>query len=65
MRGVQKILKVKNGIAVIADNSWRAFQAVNAIECDWETASYPAEMDAHWQKVAEGFGTPRAVKCTR
>lgn len=65
MRGVQKILKVKNGIAVIADNSWRAFQAVNAIECDWETASYPAEMDAHWQKVAEGFGAEHLDKVWR
>ena len=55
MRGVKNVIKVKNGIAVIADNSWRAFQAVNAIECEWESASYPLEMEAHWQAVAQGF----------
>lgn len=48
MRGVSQILEVKNGVAVVANNTWRAFQAVNAIECDWGPAPYPAEQDAHW-----------------
>ncbi|RLJ40923.1 isoquinoline 1-oxidoreductase beta subunit [Litoreibacter meonggei] len=42
MRGVQKIVPIKHGVGVIADNTWRAFQAVNAIECEWSAGPYPA-----------------------
>jgi len=55
MRGVQKIVEVTNGIAVIADNTWRAFRAVNAIAIEWVPAPYPAEMDGHWQAVSNSF----------
>lgn len=44
MPGVEKIITLKNeGFAVIANNTWRAFKAANAISVEWETASYPAE----------------------
>lgn len=62
MRGVQKVLPVTNGIAVIADNTWRAFQAANAIEFDWGPAPYPAEMDDHWAEVAASFTEERLDK---
>lgn len=55
MRGVQKIIPLKNGIAVIADNTWRAFKAANAVTFDWGQAPYPAEMDAHWQTLSDSF----------
>ncbi len=55
MRGVQAVVPVTNGVAVIADNTWRAIQAVNAINVDWADAPYPAEMDAHWAKVDASF----------
>ncbi len=55
MRGVAQIVEVTNGVAVIADNFWRANQAVNAIECDWAEASYPADMDGHWAAVDASF----------
>ena len=42
MRGVKKILPVTNGLAVVADNTWRAFQAAKAINCEWAPAPYPA-----------------------
>lgn len=47
------------GVAVVADNSWRAFQAVNAIDCDWAPAFYPAEMEDHWQAVSDSFTDER------
>lgn len=47
------------GVAVIADNTWRAFQAADAISAKWGPAPYPAEMDAHWQTVAESFTEER------
>jgi len=55
MRGVDQIVPVKGGVAVIADNSWRAMKAANAIEFDWGPADYPAEMGGHWQTVSDGF----------
>ncbi|SMX39466.1 xanthine dehydrogenase family protein molybdopterin-binding subunit [Octadecabacter ascidiaceicola] len=45
MPGVQSIIEVKAGnagVAVIASNTWYAFQAVNAIECEWGAPAYPA-----------------------
>lgn len=62
LRGVRKILPVTNGVAVLADNTWRAIQAVNAIECDWGPAPYPAEMKDHWAAVAASFTPERLNK---
>ena len=55
MRGVQKVMPVKGGVAVVADNTWRAFMAAEAIDCDWGDAPYPAEMDGHWQALSDSF----------
>ena len=55
MRGVKAIIPVTGGIGVIADNSWRAMQAAQAIKADWGPAPYPAEMVEHWQALAESF----------
>ena len=62
MRGVLRILPVTNGVAVIADNTWRAFQAVDAVDCDWGAASYPAEMDGHWGEIEASFTPERLDK---
>ena len=56
MPGVQKILQITNGVAVVADNTWRAFQAAEAIDFDWGPAPYPAEQDDHWKALSESFG---------
>jgi len=53
---------VTNGVAVLADNTWRAFQAVKAIQCDWGPAPYPAEMKDHWAAVAASFTPERLDK---
>ncbi|WP_298560521.1 molybdopterin cofactor-binding domain-containing protein [uncultured Aliiroseovarius sp.] len=53
MRGVQKVIPVTGGVGVIADNTWRAFQAVDAIEVEWGAAPYPAEQAEHWQVLAD------------
>ena len=59
MRGVKKIVPVKRGVAVVADNTWRAFQAADAITFEWGPAPYPHEMDAHWQAVKASFTEDR------
>ena len=61
MRGVQKVMQISTGVAVIADNTWRAIQAANAVEIEWGTAPYPPEMDAHWQTLSDSF-TPRSCR---
>jgi len=53
MRGVLHILPVTGGVAAVADNTWRAMQAVNAIEVDWGAAPYPPEQEAHWQALTD------------
>ena len=55
MRGVKKIIPVTGGVAVIADNSWRAFKAAEAIEVDWGPAPYPAEQADHWISIENSF----------
>ncbi len=55
MRGVLDVFPVTNGVAVIADNTWRAFQAANAVSFDWGPAPYPPEMAEHWAEVENSF----------
>lgn len=55
MRGVIDVVQVTDGVAAVADNTWRAIQAVNAIDVDWGPAPYPAEQDAHWQALSDSF----------
>ncbi len=46
MDGVEKIIDLGTGIAVVANNTWLAFQAADAVDIMWETAAYPATTDA-------------------
>lgn len=55
MPGVRKILKISNGIAVIATNSWYAMQAAERVDCIWEPSKYPAEQAEHWNVAASSF----------
>ena len=62
MRGVQKIVALPYGVAVVADNTWRAFRALEEIEIDWDVAPYPAEQSGHWAAVAASFTSERLDK---
>ncbi|MCY6383254.1 xanthine dehydrogenase family protein molybdopterin-binding subunit [Hoeflea prorocentri] len=55
MRGVKQIVPVSGGVGVVADNTWRAFQAADAMTFDWGEAPYPAEMDGHWEALSNSF----------
>lgn len=55
MRGVEGIHEISNGIAVIANNTWRAFKAVDAIDVEWGAADYPSSSEEHWKAVSEAF----------
>lgn len=46
-RGVKKVIELDQGFAVVADNSWRAMQALDDVIVEWDMAvEYPADMDA-------------------
>ena len=41
MAGVQKVVPVAHGVAVVASNTWAAWKAVDAIEVVWGPGPYP------------------------
>lgn len=53
MQGVRSVVEVNEGLAVIADNTWFAFQAAQALEVDWLPPDYPASSPEMWQALAE------------
>jgi isoquinoline 1-oxidoreductase beta subunit len=55
MRGVSDVVEITGGLAVIADNTWRAFRALDAITYEWGPAPYPAEQEDHWRVLSESF----------
>ena len=62
MRGVSRVIGLPYGVAVIADNTWRAFRALEEIEIDWDVAPYPAEQADHWAAVEASFTPERLDK---
>ncbi len=42
MPGIERIVPLPNGVAVVATNTWAAMQAADAITFDWGPAPYPA-----------------------
>lgn len=62
MRGVSQVIGLPYGVAVIADNTWRAFRALEEIEIDWDVAPYPAEQADHWAAVEASFTPERLDK---
>ncbi len=55
MPGVEKIVDLGDGVAVIASNTWLAMQAVEAIDVDWGDAPYPPTTDGLFEKIAQAF----------
>lgn len=55
MPGVKKIVPLDGGVAVVATNTWYAFQAAEAIRFDWGAAPYPADTEGHFAAVAAAF----------
>jgi isoquinoline 1-oxidoreductase beta subunit len=53
MPGVLKVVDIGGGIAVIANNTWRAFQAAEAVKVDWGPAPYPATTDGMFAEIGK------------
>ncbi|NKX71108.1 molybdopterin-dependent oxidoreductase [Rhodobacteraceae bacterium R_SAG1] len=56
MAGVEKILDLGDAVAVVANNTWLAQQAVDAIDVTWDPAPYPETTDAIFDEIARSFG---------
>lgn len=58
-RGVIKLVTLPDGFGVIANNTWRAFQAAAMVKPVWGAAPYPATSEALFASVAESFTDAR------
>lgn len=59
MPGVRAVIPIRGGFGVIADTTWRAFQAAAALEIEWGPAPYPPEQAQHWETLAAAFSGDR------
>ncbi len=55
MPGVEKIVDLDTGVAVIATNTWTAIRAVNSIDVHWGPALYPDSTEAIFGTIAAAF----------
>jgi len=46
MRGVKRVVEMHDAVAVVADNWWRANQAVKALRIDWDDGGHGLESSA-------------------
>ncbi len=57
MPGVEAVIALEGGVAVVASNTWLAMQAADALEIEWDGAPYPADTDALRAVIEAGFDT--------
>lgn len=55
MRGVQAVVPITGGLGIVADNTWRAFRAAQAISVTWEDPSFPLDQADHWAALEAAF----------
>ncbi|QBF31288.1 molybdopterin cofactor-binding domain-containing protein [Thalassococcus sp. S3] len=55
MPGVEQIVDLGNGIAVVATNTWLAMRAAEAVEIDWEASPNPPTTDALFEIIEAAF----------
>jgi len=55
MPGVDRLVNLGNGIAVVASNTWLAMQAAEAVEIEWAPGPNPADTGAVFDRIAAAF----------
>ena len=55
MRGVLQVVEMPGGVGVIADNTWRAFQAAQAVLCDWAEPVHGTTTAAFMDAIVASF----------
>ncbi len=51
MPGVRSVVEVDEGLAVVAENTWFAFRAAEALEVEWLPPDYPASSAEMWRAL--------------
>ncbi len=54
MPGVKQIVPLENGVAVVADRTWRAFKAMQTIDFQWGNGTFPKSSEALWEALENG-----------
>jgi isoquinoline 1-oxidoreductase beta subunit len=57
--GVQHVIEIPNGVAVVATSTWAAMQGAQALTFDWQPAPYPATSAEIAQTLADSFTPER------
>ncbi|MCH2165481.1 MAG: molybdopterin-dependent oxidoreductase [Marinovum sp.] len=55
MPGVERVVELPDGFAVVANNTWLAIQALDAVEVEWGPSPLPATMDEMHAMVEAAF----------
>ena len=55
MRGVVRVLEVPGAVAVVATNTWYAFEAAQALRIEWDPPTHPRSLDEHFAAVDAAF----------
>jgi len=59
MRGVKKVVRSSNFVAVVADSWWRADQAIKTLKIEWDEGEYAHASDASISAMlSEGLDAP-------
>lgn len=59
MAGVERVIRLQGGFAVVASNTWLAIQAAEAVEVAWGEAPYPHEQADIWRAIEASFDGKR------
>ncbi|WP_136634927.1 xanthine dehydrogenase family protein molybdopterin-binding subunit [Pseudooceanicola onchidii] len=55
MAGVEDVINLGDGVAVIANNSWSAMQGAEAVVFDWTPGTYPETSDMIFETLRAAF----------
>jgi isoquinoline 1-oxidoreductase beta subunit len=58
MPGVERVIDLGTGIAVVATNTWLAFRAAEAVEIEWGPAPYPDTTDEMMAAIRASLDAP-------
>lgn len=57
--GVERVIDLGDGVAVVARNSWAAMQGAEAVVVEWGPAPYPETTEAIFARIAAAFDGAR------
>ena len=60
--GVDRVIDLGTGIAVIARTTWEAMQGAAAVVVEWEPAAYPDDTPGMFAAIREAFGKRRNAR---